>query len=83
MKTIFFTFILLLLPGGFFLAAQTGLPDSKRYSSELYIYKASVADLRKLNLKDNDPDETMLQSPITSYGRNEPVPPLPRGNYLL
>ena len=83
MKTIFFTFILLLLPGGFFLAAQTGLPDSKRYSSELYIYKASVADLRKLNLKDNDPDETMLQSPITSYGRNEPVPPLPRGNYFI
>jgi len=83
MKTKFFTFLFLLLSGGFFLAAQTGLPDSKRHSFELFVYKASVANLREINLKGKKPDEKMLQSLVISYARDEPVPPLPRGNYFI
>jgi len=83
MKNTVFTFILLVISGCSFLSAQTKLPDSKRNSSELYIYKASSENLRKIYLKDDNPDENMLQSFVTSYARNEQIPILPRGNYFV
>ena len=83
MKTQVFTFILLVLSGNSFLSAQTTLPDSQRNSSELYVYKATIEDLRQIYLKDKNPDENMLQSFVTSYARNEEIPPLPRGNYFV
>ena len=70
MKTRAFIFLLLMLSGCSYLSAQTKLPDSKRNSSELYIYKASIENLRQLYLKDKDLDENMLQSFVTSYARN-------------
>ena len=83
MKNRILILILLLLSGNSFLPAQTKLPDSRRNSSELYVYKANIEDLRKIYLKDENPDESMLQSFVTSYARNEAIPKLPRGNYLI
>ena len=83
MKTHVFMLLLLILSGYSHLAAQTKLPESQRGSSDLYIYKASVDDLQQLYLKDKNPDEKMLQSFVTSFAGNEPVPPLPRGNYFI
>ena len=72
-----------MLSGITFLSAQTSLPDSKRKSSELYVYKASIKDLRQIYLKDINPDENMLQTFVTSYARNEKEPSLLRGNYFI
>ena len=83
MKLCVFAFILLVLSGNSFLSAQTSLPNSKRNSPELYIYKASIENLRQIYLKDKDPDENMLHSFVTSYTRNGKIPSLPRGNYFI
>jgi len=75
--------ILLALSGSSFLTAQTSLPNSKRKSSELYVYKANIENLRQIYLKGINPDGNMLQTFVTSYARNEKEPSQQRGNYLI
>jgi len=83
MKTPALILTLFVLFGCVSLSAQTKLPDSKHNSSELYVYKASTENLRKIYLKDESPDENMLQTFITSYDRKDKTPSLPRGNYFI
>ena len=83
MKKCVLILILLVLSGITFLSAQKSLSNSKRKSSKLYIYKANIENLRQIYLKDNTPDENMLQAFVTSYPRNEKTPSLLRGNYLI
>lgn len=75
--------VLLALFASVDLFAQTALSDSKRQSSELYIYKIGRDDLRKIHLKEKKPDEAMLQSFVRSYTRGTKQPELPRGNYVV
>ncbi len=44
------------------LFAQTQLSDSKRHSSDFYIYKTNQENLRKIYIKGKNPEENMLQS---------------------
>ncbi|MCL1937837.1 MAG: carboxypeptidase-like regulatory domain-containing protein [Candidatus Azobacteroides sp.] len=83
MKIRVFSFLFLALSGSCFLSAQTRLPDSQRCSPKLYIYKASVENLRQIYLKDERANENMLQLFVTSYARNEKIPSLPKGNYFV
>lgn len=83
MKTHLFVLISLLLFVLHPLSAQKNPADSKRSSSDLYIYKANVEDLRQIQLKGESPDENMLQSFVTSFPKGKKTPSLPRGNYFI
>ncbi len=75
--------ILLVLIASTSVFAQTKLSESKQHSSDLYIYEISNENLRKIQLKDDEPDENMLQTFVSSYPRGTKIPELPRGNYII
>lgn len=61
---------------------QAPLPESRRTSPEIFIYKPDAKELRELHVKGKVPDEGMLHTFVGKYGASETVPLLPRGNYL-
>ena len=62
--------------------AQTPLPESRRTSPEIFIYKPDARELRELHVKGAAPDEGMLHTFVGKYAAAEKIPQLPRGNYL-
>lgn len=62
--------------------AQTRLSDSRQNSPETFIYKIEKEELRRIYLKEKEIDESMLHSFVASYGAEDSVPSLPKGNYL-
>lgn len=62
--------------------AQTPLPESRRTSPEIFIYKPDARELRELHVKGKAPDEGMLHTFVGKYTASGKIPQLPRGNYL-
>lgn len=62
--------------------AQTPLPESRRTSPEIFIYKPDARELRELHVKGKAPDERMLHTFVGKYTASGKIPQLPRGNYL-
>ena len=63
--------------------AQTALPESKRSSVEMFVYKLTEKDMRKLYLKEKYLDESMLHTYVLRCNDQRDIPELPRGNYIL
>lgn len=61
---------------------QTPLPESRRSSPEIFIYKPDAKELRELHVKGTAPDEGMLHTFVGKYAAPGKIPQLPRGNYL-
>lgn len=61
---------------------QVPLPESRRTSPEIFIYKPDARELRELHVKGRPLTEPMLHTLVARYAGKEPVPELPRGNYL-
>lgn len=62
--------------------AQTPLPESRRTSPEIFIYKPDAKELRELHVKGKAPDEGMLHTFVGKYAAAGKIPQLSRGNYL-
>jgi|GEM_PF-108675 Large extracellular alpha-helical protein len=65
------------------LSAQSSLPDSRRNSEKRYIYNISVDNLRMVYLKGRPISEDMLTKCLSEYFREDSIPKLPRGNYMI
>lgn len=62
---------------------QTRLSDSKRNSSQRYIYSISKDDLRKIHLQNKPIEEDMLRSLVNRIPLDGNIPKLSRGNYII
>ena len=51
--------------------AQTPLPESRRTSPEIFIYKPDARELRELHVKGKAPDEGMLHTFVGNILRRE------------
>lgn len=51
--------------------AQTPLPESRRTSPEIFIYKPDAKELRELHVKGAAPDEGMLHTFVGKYAAAE------------
>ena len=83
----FLKFVLIFLCGLFYITptiamAQSKLQDSPRGSTEIFVYKPSHEDLRKIYIDEKEIDESMLHTFVTSYPVGSATPKLPRGNYI-
>lgn len=73
-----------ILPAIFFASGQqASLPESRRSSQELFVYKLNEKDVRNLYLKETGLDESMLHTFVLSCAGAEDIPALPRGNYIM
>ncbi len=61
---------------------QTPLPESRRSSAEIFVYKLGRDDMRALFLKEKSLGEEMLHTFVMSCTDVKDIPPLPRGNYI-
>lgn len=61
---------------------QNSLPESRRSSSELFVYKLDGKDVRDLYLKGKNLEESMLHTLVLRCAEPKDIPPLPRGNYI-
>lgn len=61
---------------------QNPLPESRRSSSELFVYKLNKKDVRNLYLKGKDLEESMLHTLVLRCAEAKGIPALPRGNYI-
>lgn len=61
---------------------QVPLPESRRTSPEIFIYKPDARELRELHVKGRPLTEPMLHTLVAKYAETAAVPELPRGNYL-
>lgn len=57
--------------------AQTPLPESRRTSPEIFIYKPDARELRELHVKGKAPDEGMLHTFVGKYTASGKIPQLP------
>lgn len=81
MKKIFLSiFIILSFPS--FSFGQTALPESRRSSSQLLVYRLNEKDVRNLYLKEKEFDESMLHTLVVRCAEQKDIPALPRGNYI-
>lgn len=63
-------------------SGQHSLPESRRSSSELFVYKLDGKDVRNLYLKRKNLDESMLHTFVMRCAEVKDIPALPRGNYI-
>ena len=61
---------------------QNSLPESRRSSSELFVYKLDGKDVRNLYLKGKNLEESMLHTFVMRCVEAKDIPALPRGNYI-
>lgn len=61
---------------------QSSLPDSRRSSAELLVYKLNPGEARDLYLKGKELEESMLHTFVVRCAEAKDIPPLPRGNYI-
>lgn len=87
MKSILLTIVVLFISISTFgfsevTSSQNSLPESRRSSSELFVYKLNTKDVRNLYLKGKNLDESMLHTFVMRCTDIKDIPPLPRGNYI-
>jgi TonB-dependent SusC/RagA subfamily outer membrane receptor len=65
-----------------FTFGQSALPESRRSSAGLFVYKLNEKDVRNLYLKGKRLEESMLHTLVMGCAEVKDIPVLPRGNYI-
>ena len=79
-KILLFLAIIFVSPSA--VLSQNSLPESRRSSAGLFVYKLNEKDVRNLYLKERELDESMLHTFVLSCAERKDIPLLPRGNYI-